>query len=168
MGHISAYNLTLEAQTAYAHFVKKGIYLAPSDAQGAEQFSILIETLERSGYKQYETSNFAKEGAYSQHNSSYWRGAKYLGIGPSAHSYNGSSRQWNVANNYKYIEAINNGKVCFQQEFLTHLDRVNEHILIGLRTIWGCDLNTIKQYLDHRSYQSVSYTHLTLPTTSRV
>ncbi len=154
VGHISAYNLTMEEQTAYAHFVKKGVYQAPSDEKGAEQFSILVKTLEKAGYQQYETSNFAKEEAYSKHNSSYWKGKKYLGIGPSAHSYNGVSRQWNIANNKRYIDALNNGKLFFELEELTNFDRVNEHLLIGLRTIWGCHLNVIEEQLETKVYQT--------------
>lgn len=154
VGHISAYNLTMEEQTAYAHFVKKGVYQAPSDEKGAEQFSILINRLEQAGYQQYETSNFAKGEEYSKHNSSYWRGKKYLGIGPSAHSYNGVSRQWNIANNKRYIDAINNKNIYFELEELTNVDRVNEHLLIGLRTVWGCDLNVIKELLNELAYQS--------------
>ncbi|MCT4583026.1 MAG: radical SAM family heme chaperone HemW [Flavobacteriales bacterium] len=153
VGHISAYNLTMEEQTAYAHFVKKGVYQAPSDEKGAEQFSMLIAILEKAGYQQYETSNFAKEEAYSKHNSAYWRGKKYLGIGPSAHSYNGISRQWNIANNKRYIDAVNNGNSYFEQEELTNIDRVNEHLLIGLRTVWGCDLKVIQRQLEGRFYQ---------------
>ena len=152
VGHISAYNLTLEEDTAYASFVKKGIYMAPSDEKGAEQFQILIDELKKADYLQYETSNIAKSNQYSKHNSSYWKGEKYLGIGPSAHSYNGETRQWNIANNKKYIEAIKNNKLQFELEKLTQFDKVNEHLLIGLRTVWGCDLSFIKQQLDENRY----------------
>jgi oxygen-independent coproporphyrinogen-3 oxidase len=152
VGHISAYNLTMEQNTAYAHYVKKGIYEAPSDEKGAEQFQILIERLKIAGYLQYETSNFAKSNQYSKHNSSYWKGKKYLGIGPSAHSFNGESRQWNVSNNKKYIDAIANNVIQYEQEELTNNDKVNEHLLIGLRTIWGCDMAFIKENVDQKLY----------------
>lgn len=154
VGHISAYNLTMEEDTAYAHYVKKGVYKAPSDETGAKHFSFLIENLEKAGYQQYETSNFAKKGEYSKHNSSYWRGKKYLGVGPSAHSFNGFSRQWNVANNKRYIDALKTKQPYFEIEELTNLDRVNEHLLIGLRTIWGCELNFIKENLDTKNYHT--------------
>ena len=152
VGHISAYNLTLEKNTAYAHMVKKGVYEAPSDESGAEQFQLLITGLKKAGYLQYETSNFAQSGQYSKHNSSYWKGKKYLGIGPSAHSFNGSSRQWNIANNKKYIDAISNNSPQFDIEELTNFDKVNEHLLIGLRTIWGCELTFIRQELSDKVY----------------
>lgn len=154
VGHISAYNLTLEQNTAYASFVKKGLYKAPSDEKGAEQFQILIEELKKANYLQYETSNFAKSKEYSKHNSSYWKGVKYLGIGPSAHSFNGESRQWNVANNKKYIDAITNNSIQYELEELSTFDKVNEHLLIGLRTIWGCDLNFVESQLSIGEYSS--------------
>lgn len=152
VGHISAYNLTLEKNTAYAHMVKKGVYETPSDESGAEQFQLLISGLKKAGYLQYETSNFAQSGQYSKHNSSYWKGKKYLGIGPSAHSFNGKSRQWNIANNKKYIDAISNNSPQFELEELTNFDKVNEHLLIGLRTIWGCELTFIEQELPEKVY----------------
>jgi len=151
--HISAYNLTVEKNTALAHFVKKGKYQPLSDEKGAKQFSYLIETLERNGFEQYETSNFAKDKLYSIHNSSYWRGKHYLGIGPSAHSYNGNSRQWNIANNKKYIDAISNNENQFEIEKLSNADKINEHLLIGLRTIWGCNLNFIESLATENSYK---------------
>ena len=151
--HISAYNLTVEKNTALAHFVKKGKYQPLSDEKGAKQFSYLIETLERNGFEQYETSNFAKDKQYSIHNSSYWRGKHYLGIGPSAHSYNGNSRQWNIANNKKYIDAISNNENQFEIEKLSNADKINEHLLIGLRTIWGCNLNFIESLATENSYK---------------
>ena len=152
VGHISAYNLTLEENTAYANFVKKGLYKAPSDEKGAIQFQYLTSALKMAGYIQYETSNFAKAEQYSKHNSSYWRNKKYLGIGPSAHSFNGNSRQWNVANNKKYIDAISNNTLSFELEELTNYDCVNEHLLVGLRTIWGCNLRFIQGQLSTVEY----------------
>ncbi len=150
--HISAYNLTVEKNTALAHFIKKGKYQEPSDKKGAKQFLYLIETLESSEFEQYETSNFAKNKQYSLHNSSYWKGKHYLGIGPSAHSFNSNSRQWNIANNKKYIDAISKNEKQFEKEILSNLDKVNEHLLIGLRTIWGCNLDFIKSNLSTASY----------------
>jgi len=154
--HISAYNLTVEKGTALAHFVKKGKYKPLSDEKGANQFMYLIETLENNGFEQYETSNFAKQQQYSNHNSSYWRGKHYLGVGPSAHSYNRDSRQWNIANNKKYIDAILSNEQAFEKEILSKTDKVNEHLLIGLRTIWGCDLGFIKSNLSELAYLGFS------------
>ncbi len=159
--HISAYNLTVEKNTALAHFVKKGKYKPLSDEKGAKQFSYLIETLEANGFEQYETSNFAKDKQYSIHNSSYWRGKHYLGIGPSAHSYNNDSRQWNIANNKKYIDAISNNENHFEIEQLSNSDKINEHLLIGLRTIWGCDLNFIRSLSSEKVYKEF-YKELTV------
>ena len=150
--HISAYNLTVEKNTALNHFIKKGKYKTLSDEVGAKQFEYLMQTLEKSGYIQYETSNFAKENNFSQHNSSYWKGKKYLGIGPSAHSFNGNSRQWNVANNKRYINAINNNAIYFEKENLTNADKINEHLLIGLRTIWGSNILYIKELMSEKDF----------------
>lgn len=153
VGHISAYNLTMEKDTPYAHLVRKGTYEAPSDDKGAEQFQMLISELQNAGYLQYETSNFAKANQYSRHNSAYWKGKKYLGIGPSAHSFNGDTRQWNIANNKRYIDALNAGSPQFELEELSDFDKVNEHLLIGLRTIWGCELAFIEGLLSKEYYQ---------------
>ena len=142
--HISAYNLTVEKGTALHHFVKTGKSKPVNDESSAEQFKILIQTLEENGFIQYEISNFGKENYFSKHNSSYWKRKFYLGIGPSAHSFNGNTRQWNVANNAKYIKAINAGEVPFELEKLSKNDRYNEYILLGLRTIWGCEFDYVK------------------------
>ena len=143
--HISAYNLTVEEGTALHHFVKTGKSKPVSDENGAEHFEILIRTLEENGFIQYEISNFGKEGYFSKHNSSYWKGKYYLGIGPSAHSFKGNVRQWNVANNAKYIKSLKNNTVPFADEYLSEENRFNEYILLGLRTIWGCDFDYIQR-----------------------
>ena len=145
--HISAYNLTVEKKTALAHFIKNGKTAPLNDETGAQHFEMLIKELEKNNFQQYETSNFAKNGKISKHNSSYWQGKHYLGIGPSAHSFNGNSRQWNIANNKKYITAIESQTLWFETETLSNEDKVNEHLLIGLRTVWGCDLNYIVSLL---------------------
>jgi len=142
--HISAYNLTVEEGTALHHFVKTGKSKPVNDESGAEQFETLINTLEANNFAQYEISNFGKEGFFSKHNSSYWRGKKYLGIGPSAHSFNGNVRQWNVSNNSKYIKALKENKIPFESEELSKEDKYNEYILLGLRTIWGCEFSHIE------------------------
>jgi oxygen-independent coproporphyrinogen-3 oxidase len=109
----------------------------------ARQFLLLMQWLKQNGYDHYEVSNFAKPGYRSRHNSSYWQGKKYLGLGPSAHSYNGVIRKWNIANNNNYIEAINNGKLEIEREVLTETQKLNEYIMISLRTIEGLDLEKI-------------------------
>ena len=142
--HISAYNLTVEPGTALHHLVKTGKSKPLSDEAGAEQFEVLINTLESSNFEHYEISSFGKKGYFSKHNSSYWKRKFYLGIGPSAHSFNGNTRQWNVANNAKYIKAIKDGEVPFELEELSKNDRYNEYVLLGLRTIWGCEFDYVK------------------------
>ena len=143
--HLSAYSLTVEPKTALASFIQKKVYPPLNESQCAAQFSLLIETTAQMGYEQYEISNFAKPGCYSRHNSAYWSGHKYLGIGPSAHSFNTESRQWNVANNAKYMQNIAEGKIPAETEILTERDRLNEYIMTSLRTIWGLNLHKLAQ-----------------------
>ena len=142
--HISAYNLTIEPGTTLHHLVKTGKSKPLNDEVGAEQFEVLINTLEYNNFQHYEISSFGKKGYFSKHNSSYWKRKFYLGIGPSAHSFNGNTRQWNVANNAKYIKAMKDGEVPFELEELSKNDRYNEYILLGLRTIWGCEFDYVK------------------------
>jgi oxygen-independent coproporphyrinogen-3 oxidase len=141
--HVSAYSMTVEPQTALAAFIRKGKQQAMNDSQSANQFEILMESLQEAGFEHYEISNFAKSGMHSRHNSNYWKGVQYLGIGPSAHSFNGQTRQWNIANNSKYLEALLKRTVPAQIEELTKRDRTNEYIMTSLRTVWGMDLNKI-------------------------
>jgi len=144
--HFSAYALTVEEGTALYHSIaKKGA--APVDAaQSAGQAEILMVEAPRLGYEQYEISNFAKPGCYAVHNTSYWQGVPYLGLGPSAHSFDGQLvRQWNVANNALYIQSVlNEGKVPYEQEQLTPVQRMNEYVMTSLRTMWGCDLGKVE------------------------
>jgi len=142
--HISAYCLTVEPRTALAGFIQKGITSIPDDACSAGHFRILREITGLYNYKQYEISNFAKEGYVSKHNSNYWKGVSYLGLGPSAHSFDGQSRQWNVSNNTKYIQALLNDTPDFQKEDLTPEQRYNEYVMTSLRTMWGCDTKVIQ------------------------
>lgn len=138
--HLSAYSLTIEPKTAINHQVKtKKIQLLPEE-EVVLQFNRLMDFTESIGLKQYEISNFAKEGFVSQHNSNYWKGEKYLGIGPSAHSFVGNKRLWNVSNNPKYINAIENNTLFFEEEIIDENTAYNEYILTRLRTIWGIDL----------------------------
>ncbi|MEY3367304.1 MAG: radical family heme chaperone HemW [Bacteroidota bacterium] len=143
--HLSCYCLTVEEKTALWHFVKSGKAAPVDEEHAARQFDYLVNTTGLHGYEQYEISNFARQGWYSRHNSNYWKGAKYLGIGPSAHSFNGRSRQWNVANNAQYIKALQSGQLPFELEVLTAEQRYNEYVMTSLRTSWGCDLKQIRE-----------------------
>lgn len=154
VNHISSYALTVEPKTALDKFIKKGIIKQPDDAVAQEQFHILVETLQENGFVHYELSNFGKPGYFSKNNSSYWLGKKYIGIGPSAHSYDGVNRGWNISNNTLYIKSIQENKVPIETETLTITDRYNEYIMTGLRTIWGVSLERIenefgKSYLNY-------------------
>ncbi|WP_178987231.1 radical SAM family heme chaperone HemW [Winogradskyella schleiferi] len=157
--HISSYALTVEPKTALASFIKKGLIENVDDEQAHEQFHILKDKLEASGFVHYELSNFGKDGYFSKNNSAYWQGKSYLGIGPSAHSFNGKQRSWNVKNNSKYIKAIQGNELPIEIETLTQTDRYNEYIMTGLRTIWGVSLVkvendfgvTFKNYLNAQS-----------------
>lgn len=143
--HLSCYALTVEEKTPlHKHIQLKQKPAVDGDEQ-AHQFLLLMDWLRNAGYEHYEVSNFAKPGFRSRHNSAYWKGAKYLGIGPSAHSYNGVCRQWNIANNQKYITSIKNGIVLAEQEILSQKDKLNEYIMISLRTSEGLDLEMIEK-----------------------
>lgn len=143
--HISSYSITVEPATALSSFISKGKEKPMDENQSAAQFIILMDYLQEAAYEHYEISNFAKPGMYSKHNSNYWQGVKYMGIGPSAHSYNGETRQWNVSNNTKYTDAINLKTIPAEIEILEVKDRVNEYIMTSLRTSWGMDLEKISQ-----------------------
>jgi oxygen-independent coproporphyrinogen III oxidase len=145
--HISSYGITVEPKTALASFIKTKKQPAMNDKQGADQFVFLMDAMAQNGFEHYEISNFCKPGKYSKHNSNYWKGVKYLGIGPSAHSYNGETRQWNVSNNAMYLAALEIGNIPAETEVLSETEKLNEYIMTSLRTIWGLDLkklNTIK------------------------
>ncbi len=139
--HISSYALTVEPQTALGNWVEKKKMKPMDDEQAALQFEILMNELNANGFKHYEISNFAKPGFYSRHNSSYWEGKKYLGIGPSAHSFNKSSRAWNIRNNAIYLKKINADELPSETEVLEQKDLFNEYLMISLRTAKGVDLN---------------------------
>lgn len=150
--HFSAYALTVEPQTALDYFVKKGKVPPVVEEKAAHHFDMLVEMATAAGYEQYEVSNFAKPGRYAVHNSSYWKGAAYLGIGPSAHSFNGHSRQWNIAHNAKYLKAMGAPDLVsavalglFEKEELSTADQYNEYVMTGLRTIWGVDRAVIQE-----------------------
>jgi len=164
--HISCYCLTVEEKTPLHHFIKTGKVRDVSDKQAVRQFDLLVEELESNDYIHYEISNFAQKDNFAIHNSNYWNQKTYLGIGPSAHSFNGFSRQWNVANNVKYLEGINSGNLFFEIEELTTNQVYNEYILTSLRTLWGVNEKMIKSLGDsiqdhfNREIQKIDPTYL--------
>ena len=160
--HISSYALTVEPKTALHSFIQKGIIPQPDDEVAQEHFHLLVDKLSENGFIHYELSNFGKENYFSKNNSSYWLGKKYIGIGPSAHSYDGKNRGWNVSNNSLYIKSIQENKLPIETETLTKTDRYNEYIMTGLRTIWGVSLDRIeeefgKTYLDYLNQQAAKF-----------
>ncbi|MBL7885435.1 MAG: radical SAM family heme chaperone HemW [Flavobacterium sp.] len=160
--HISSYALTVEPKTALDSFIKKGIIPQPDDEVAQEHFHILVDTLTQNDFIHYELSNFGKENYFSKNNSAYWLGKKYLGIGPSAHSYDGQKRGWNVSNNSLYIKSILENRLPIETEVLSKTDRYNEYIMTGLRTIWGISLDRIEaefgtKYLDYLNQQAQKY-----------
>jgi oxygen-independent coproporphyrinogen-3 oxidase len=160
--HISSYALTFEPKTALHQFIQKGIITPLDDDLAQDHFHLLVDTLEDHGFIHYELSNFGKEGYFSKNNSSYWLGKKYIGIGPSAHSYDGEKRGWNVANNSLYLKSLAHNELPIEIETLTKTDRYNEYIMTGLRTIWGVSLDRIEtefgsKYLAYLIRQSDKY-----------
>ena len=143
MPHLSAYGLTVEERTALHHQVAKGLIRPANDEAQAAQFDHLVQRMENAGLVQYEISNFGREGHFAVHNSNYWKGVPYIGIGPSAHSFDGVKRRWNVSNNARYADAIAKGEGYWEEETLTNAQRVNERLMTGLRTIWGVNLRTL-------------------------
>ncbi|WP_430811428.1 MULTISPECIES: radical SAM family heme chaperone HemW [unclassified Carboxylicivirga] len=144
--HISAYHLTFEKGTLYYDYLKKGKLKEIPEETSVQQFEYLVEALERAGYINYEISNFALPGCESKHNSSYWSGQKYLGLGPSAHSFDGQNRSWNVRDIKRYCTAINDGAKYQEQELLDEVDRYNELIMLGLRVKNGFDLRLVESF----------------------
>lgn len=157
--HISCYALTVEEKTAFSSFVNKGIIPAPDEQLALQHFEVLVERLTQKGFVHYELSNFGKEGYFSENNTNYWKGEKYIGIGPSAHSFDGQSRSWNVSNNQKYLKAISRNELPSEKEVLSITDRYNEYVMTGLRTQWGVSVAKIeekfgKEYLEYFKRQS--------------
>jgi oxygen-independent coproporphyrinogen III oxidase len=152
--HISAYNLTYHEGTVFYDQLKKGVLKELPDELSVQQFELMIRILKEAGFEHYEISNFCRNGLYSKHNSSYWKSKKYLGIGPSAHSYDLVSRRWNVSSIAKYLQGLNKGESYFETEILTLQDRYNDFIITGLRTIWGISPEIIQSefgsgFFDH-------------------
>ena len=153
--HISCYSMTVEPQTALASFIKKGKDKPMDDTKSVEQFLFLSQSLQENGFEHYEISNFAKDNKYSIHNTNYWKGIKYLGIGPSSHSFDGENRQWNVANNVKYMQSLAKGIIPSEKERLSTKDRINEYLMTSLRTMWGIDLKKMEK--DFGAYYDAIY-----------
>jgi oxygen-independent coproporphyrinogen-3 oxidase len=160
--HISSYALTVEPKTALKKLIQTGKIAKPKDEVAEEHFQILVEMLEKKGFIHYELSNFGKENYFSKNNSAYWLGKKYIGIGPSAHSYDGISRSWNISNNTIYLKSLEENKLPCETEILSKTDRYNEYIMTGLRTIWGVSLDRIENefgttYLEYLTNQAQKF-----------
>lgn len=150
--HISSYALTVEPKTALANFIKNGIIKNVDDAVAQEHFNILLDKMEEAGFESYEISNFGKPGYFSKNNTAYWQQKKYIGIGPSAHSFDGVERGWNINNNPKYIKSISNNELPSEIEVLSKTDQYNEYVMTGLRTIWGVSLSRIENEFGQKYY----------------
>ncbi len=153
--HISAYHLTIEQGTPFSHLKKKGKLHEITDENSEKQYKFLVAFLAKHGYEQYEISNFCKNGKISRHNSSYWQQKPYLGIGPSAHSYDGDSRSWNIANLKQYIQKIQQNEAIYESETLTKNDKFNDYIIVRLRTKWGIDLEYIRKNFSEKYVKNV-------------
>lgn len=143
--HLSSYCLTVEPKTALAKFIQEGKIRTVPDQTAADHFNVLVEETAKAGFEHYEISNFAKSGFIARHNSSYWKGEPYLGVGPSAHSYDGKSRRWNVSNNMSYLKNIFEKQPAWKEEILTDKERYNEFVMTGLRTKWGVNVDRVKE-----------------------
>jgi len=141
--HISAYSLTVEPKTALDQLIRQKKLTGPEEENMLGHFRILLQMMKEKGFEHYEISNFCKNGFYSRHNSMYWNGGSYLGLGPSAHSYNGTSRQWNISSLVQYIDQISRQDIFFESEELTPGQKYNEYVMVSLRTMWGCDSRKI-------------------------
>lgn len=151
--HISSYALTVEPKTALASFIQKGIIKPVDDEIAQEHFNILLDKMEEAGFESYEISNFGKPGYFSKNNTAYWQQKKYIGIGPSAHSYDGQQRGWNINNNQKYIKSIENDELPIEIEELSTKDKYNEYVMTGLRTMWGVSLSRIQKEFGEQYYK---------------
>ena len=154
--HLSSYALTIEEGTAFGSWVKRGKISPANEDKASYQFDMLMHSLTTAGYLHYEISNFAKEGHIAVHNTNYWKGAHYLGIGPSAHSFDGTKRSWNVANNVKYMKAILDKAPLFEEEMLSKNELYNEYVMTGLRTMWGIDLTYIHHHFGELYFNHIS------------
>jgi oxygen-independent coproporphyrinogen-3 oxidase len=153
--HLSAYHLTIEPGTVFGKMRDKGQLQEIDEEESSSQFNILIDKMESAGFIHYEISNFGKAGFFSVHNTNYWKQVPYLGLGPSAHSFNGYSRQWNIKDLKKYIKYVNRGKDFFEREELDIKTRFNEYIMTSLRTMWGIDLEYVEKTFEKEGYDYV-------------
>lgn len=157
--HISTYSLTIEERTAFGNWLSKGKIKPPSENENVSQFELIMNTLTSFGYEHYEISNFAKPEKYSRHNTSYWKQLPYLGIGPSAHSYNLDKRQNNIRHNAHYLREIGKGNIPAEVETLTKENKINEFVFTSLRTMWGCDLEKLQNLYNH-NFEETHATYL--------
>jgi oxygen-independent coproporphyrinogen III oxidase len=155
INHLSAYHLTYESGTVLNKMKEKGLVTEIDEDESNAQFNLLIDKTQTAGFVQYEISNFSKPGYISVHNSNYWKQVNYLGLGPSAHSFNGYSRQWNIRDVRKYIKAVNSGSGFFEKEELDKKTRFNEYIMTSLRTMWGVDLDYVENIFDKEGYDYI-------------
>jgi len=153
--HLSAYHLTIEPGTVFGKMKEKGMLSELDEDESGAQFHLLIDKALSAGFIHYEISNFGKPGYFSIHNSNYWKQVSYLGLGPSAHSFNGYSRQWNVRDVKKYVKAVESGSLLFEREELDKKTRFNEYIMTSLRTMWGIDLDYVEKAFDKEGYDYV-------------
>ncbi len=148
--HISAYHLTIEPNTLFQKLQKNQKLNLPNEKESLEQFQLLVEKTKENGFLHYEISNFAKDGSISLHNTNYWMNIKYLGLGPSAHSYNLTSRQWNISNLRAYLDSITKGKIPFEVEILEEKEKYNDYMITSLRTMWGLDTEKLEKVFDKK------------------
>ncbi len=153
--HLSAYHLTIEKDTVLGKMLQKGLITEIEEEESTSLFNILIEKTEKAGFIHYEISNFGKPGYFSIHNSNYWKQVNYIGLGPSAHSFNGYSRQWNLSDLKGYVKAINSGKTFYEREELDTKAKFNEYIMTSLRTMWGIDLEYVEKAFEKEGYDYV-------------
>jgi oxygen-independent coproporphyrinogen-3 oxidase len=154
--HLSAYHLTIEPGTVLGKMKKKGLFQEAEEEESVAHFNMLIEKTKSAGFIHYEISNFGKPGFFSVHNTNYWKQIPYLGLGPSAHSFNGYSRQWNVRDLKKYIKSVVNSKIFYEKEELDQRSRFNEYIMTSLRTMWGIDLEYVESTFEKEGYDYVT------------
>jgi oxygen-independent coproporphyrinogen-3 oxidase len=153
--HLSAYHLTIEPNTVFSKMKGKGLLSEIDEDESSAQFNLLIDKAQSAGFVHYEISNFGKPGYFSIHNSNYWKQVNYIGLGPSAHSFNGYSRQWNIRDVRKYIKSVNAGSPLFEKEELDKKTRFNEYIMTTLRTMWGIDLEYVERIFDKEGYDYI-------------
>jgi oxygen-independent coproporphyrinogen-3 oxidase len=153
--HLSAYHLTIEPGTPFGKMKEKGLFEEIDEEKSNSEFNILVKKTESAGFIQYEISNFGKPGYFSIHNTNYWKQVPYIGLGPSAHSFNKYSRQWNISDLKKYIKHVNDGTPFYEKEELDLKTRFNEYIMTSLRTMWGIDLEYLEQAFEKESYDYV-------------